>query len=100
MLIVTMISGHIQYLRHTVSIGNRFPWHYIVFSLRDSSVSSYNLVFSCDGCQEGGRGCMFLKKGGRGVKKEMEADIFPHNAPLECSQDHMSFMNQDLLQPF
>ena len=43
---------------------------------------------------------MFLKKGGRGVKKEMEADIFPHNAPLECSQDHMSFMNQDLLQPF
>ena len=29
MLIVTMISGHIQYLRHTVSIDNRFPWLYI-----------------------------------------------------------------------
>ena len=23
------LSGHIQYLRHTVSIGNRFPWLYI-----------------------------------------------------------------------
>ena len=30
MLIVTIISGHIQYLRHTVSIGNRFPWLCIV----------------------------------------------------------------------
>ena len=49
------LSGHIQYLRHRVSIGNRFPWHYIVFSLPDSSVSSYNLVFSRDGCQEEGR---------------------------------------------
>ena len=29
MLIVTMISGPIQYLRYTVSIGNRFPWLYI-----------------------------------------------------------------------
>ena len=31
MLIVTMISGPIQYLRYTVSIGNRFPWLYISF---------------------------------------------------------------------
>ena len=43
---------------------------------------------------------MFLKKGGGGGEKEMGADTFPHNAPLECNQDHMSFTNQDLLQPF
>ena len=29
-----------QYLRHTVYIGNRFPWCHIVFSLPDSSVPS------------------------------------------------------------
>ena len=29
MLIVTMISGPIQYLRYTVSIGNRFLWLHI-----------------------------------------------------------------------
>ena len=43
-----------------------------LFSLPDSSVSSWNLVFSYDGCQEEGS-CMFLKKGGyqeRGMKKE------------------------------
>ena len=26
-----IFSGHIQYLGHTVSIGNRFPWLYINF---------------------------------------------------------------------
>ena len=31
MLIVTILSGPIQYLRYTVSIGNRFPWLYISF---------------------------------------------------------------------
>ena len=34
------ISEHTQFLRHTVSVGNWFPWRYIVFSLPDSSVSS------------------------------------------------------------
>ena len=36
----------------------------IFFSLPDSGVSSKNLVFSSDGCQEGWEGGMFLKKGG------------------------------------
>lgn len=41
-------------------------------SFPDSSVSSQDLVFSCDWCKEGGY--MFLKKGGdikkRGMKKK------------------------------
>ena len=40
MLIVAMISIRTHSARHTVSIGNRFPWLYIVFSISDSGVSS------------------------------------------------------------
>ena len=48
-------NTHIQYLRHKVSVGNRFSRPYIIdFSLSSSSVSSRNLVFFCDGCQEAG----------------------------------------------
>ena len=28
------ISGHIEYLRHSVSIGNRFPWLHCVKSVQ------------------------------------------------------------------
>ena len=66
-------------VRHTVSIDNRFPWLYIVFSLPDSCVSSYNLVFSFDGCQKG-EGACFYRKGGYqegGMKKERVRLIHP-----------------------
>ena len=72
MLILTMTSTR----THSV-LKTQFLWVIgfhgfilIVFNLPDSSVSSQNLVFSHDGCQEEGRGGggMFLKK--RGMKKE------------------------------
>ena len=62
-------------------IGNRFPWLYIFFSLRDSRGSSQNLAFSCDGAKrrsKGGRGCMLLKDEGilkRGNEKRKEGLI-------------------------
>ena len=80
------LSGHIQCLRHTVSIGNSFLWRYVVFSFSDSSVSSQNLVFSGDRYQEG-EGCRFLKKRvrsrrGRGLGKESGGwYTFPHYDP-------------------
>ena len=57
MLIVTMIlliRTHSVYTSDTVSIDTVFIL--IFFSLPDSSVSSKNLVFSGDGCQEGWEG--------------------------------------------
>ena len=70
------LSGHIQYLRHIVSIGNRFPWFYI--NCLQSPWFQCIIIESCDGCQEGGAGCMFLNKGGYqeggGVKEERGAD--------------------------
>ena len=69
MLIFTMISIRTYSVlnTHTISIGNRFPWLYIVFSLPDSIISSQYLVYSCSKCQEGG--CRFLKKGGGDIQK-------------------------------
>ena len=67
-----------------------------LFSLPDSSVSSQNLVFSYDGCQEEGS-CMFLKKGGyqeRGMKKERGMgggmEISSCNMGVKCSSQLQS----------
>ena len=60
-----IFSGHIQYLRHTVSIGNRFPWLYINFF--QSSWFRCIIIESCIFPWWVSRrtgGCMFLKKGG------------------------------------
>ena len=53
-----------SYLRHTVSIGNRFPWLYINYFqspwfwciIKESGIFLWWV-------SRGGRGCMFLKKG-------------------------------------
>ena len=53
-LICTMISIRTHSVRHTVSIGNRFPWLYI----------------TRDGCQKGrGEGGLHVSKERRDIKK-------------------------------
>ena len=69
MLIVTIISGHIQYLRHTVPIGNRFPWLCIV-SVSLIPVSHHRICdFPVIVVKRRGRG-----EGGLHVSKERGSD--------------------------
>ena len=72
------LSGHIQYLRHTVSISNRFSWLYIYCSQSPwfGCVTIESSIFPWWASRVGGGvvSCKCLKKEayqeGRGMKKE------------------------------
>ena len=76
MLSLWCLSGHNQYLRHTVSIGNGLPWLYINFfqSLWLRCIIIESGIFPSWVSRGVERGdSMFLKKGG--MKKERGTDI-------------------------
>ena len=75
------LSGHIQYLRHTVPIRNRFPWLYIncfqspwfQYIIIESGISPWWVVSRQGGVGFGGGGLHVSKERGYqegGMKKE------------------------------
>ena len=81
------LSGHIQYLKHTVSIGNRFPWLYINFFrtpwFRCIIIESGIIPWWVS--RGAGGSCMFLKKRGDEKGKGVGRYTFPHYAPRQLS---------------
>ena len=78
---ILYLSRHIQYLRQTVSIGNRFPWFYL--NCFQSPwfcciiIESGILLWWVSRGGKGGRGCMFLKNG-RIKRERLGADTDTH----------------------
>ena len=71
------LSGHIQYLRHIVSVGNWFPWFYI------SLIPVYHCRiwhFAVIGVES--LECMFLKI--EGMEKERGVDTPFHTMAIVC----------------
>ena len=79
---ILYLSRHIQYLRQTVSICNRFPWFYLncfqfPWFCCIIIVSGILIAMGVKRRERGGGRCMFLKKG-RIKKERLGADTDTH----------------------